>query len=517
MKNYPYNLLTEYFVKEYEIDTTKDYEITSISARELISANRFDLMAKWIYIDAREKGIDLTMATSVYKDNINSFSCGTYYEPGMKKKDSFLKYLNDFDTIIDDIKENGFDDTLSIIPVGKDNRIFDGSHRVSAAAYYNKNITIIRFPEKTPYYDYNYRYFRKYIMSDISMGYMARQYAYLKDNCYLVCIWPVIDKKLLPAAEELLRNVVEIVYSQDVYLNFEGMRNIMIHTYGKQNWIGNIDNKFIGVNEKVQCCYKENNIVKTYLLEADCFDTILDVKNKIRKLFGIENHSIHISDDIDETREMVELLYNPNSVNFMNYAKPYMFSLVFEKLNILKQLINDNNLKREKFIIDSSSILEVCGLRAARDLDFLTDYIYENDYSKETLNVFPDIDSHESQLEYHSISIKDMLYNPQNYFYYRGMKFLSVERLIEMKRSRNETKDIVDIRLCREFIRKYKQTPKIYRYETIEKIHEYQIKKFDYGHGPLSYTKYKRCLIKDKFEWISKIVSICRKKIISWL
>lgn len=503
-------LLTEYFISENNIDMSKDYEIISIPANTLICASRFDLMAKWIYIDAREKGIDMTIATQVYKDNINSFSCGTYFEPGMTEKDSFQKYLNDFDVIIDDIKENGFDDTISLIPVGKDNRIFDGSHRVSAAAYYNKNVTIIRFPDKTPNYDYNYRYFRNYIMSDINMGYMAKQYAYLKDDCFFVCIWPVADKKILPVVEELLEKIVEIVYSQDVYLNYEGMRNLMIQIYGKQDWVGNIDDKFDGVKYKAKPCFRENELLKTYLIESKSFEEVVNIKNQIREIFGIGNHSIHISDDKEETREMAELLYNPNSVNFMNYASPYEFSLVFEKLKIFKRMINDNDLKREKFIIDSSSILEVCGLRAARDLDFLTDYIYEHDYSKEALNIFPDIDSHENQLIYHSISIKDMLYNPQNYFYYQGMKFLSVERLMEMKQFRNEVKDVIDVKLCKEFIGKYSQTPKKFRYDIIDKIHKYQLEHRDYGHGPLSYSEYKRCIIKDKFIWISKLIAICK-------
>ena len=155
MEKYPFNLLTEYFVKENNIDTSKDYEIVSVSARNLICANRFDLMAKWIYIDAREKNIDMAMARRVYKDNINSFSCGSFFEPGMDKKNSFQKYLNDFDAIIDDIREKGFDESLSLIPVGKGDRLFDGSHRVSAAAYFDKNVTIIRFPDMMPRYDYD--------------------------------------------------------------------------------------------------------------------------------------------------------------------------------------------------------------------------------------------------------------------------------------------------------------------------------------------------------------------------
>ena len=51
MKNDEISRLTDYFIRENNIDIKNNYKIEKISARKLISANRFDLMAKWIYID----------------------------------------------------------------------------------------------------------------------------------------------------------------------------------------------------------------------------------------------------------------------------------------------------------------------------------------------------------------------------------------------------------------------------------------------------------------------------------
>ena len=511
MEKYPFNLLTEYFVKENNIDTSKDYEIVSVSARNLICANRFDLMAKWIYIDAREKNIDMAMARRVYKDNIDSFSCGSFFEPGMDKKNSFQKYLNDFDAIIDDIREKGFDESLSLIPVGKGDRLFDGSHRVSAAAYFDKNVTIIRFPDMMPRYDYDYRYFRKYIMCDINMGYMARQYAYLKSDCYFVCLWPTAEKSKHHEAEKLLRSIGEIVYSQDIYLNYTGICNFMIQIYGKQDWVGNVGNEFKGVEAKAQRCFKQKTATRTYLVQADNLETILNIKEQIRVIYGIGNHSIHISDNIEETREMVELLYNPNSVNFMNYAQPYRFSMVFHQLKILKALICKNGFDQGRFVIDSGSVLEVCGLRAARDLDLLTDYIYKEEQEINEFASATEKGSLGDRLKYYSISIKDMLYNPENYFFYRGMKFVSLNRIVGMKICRNEAKDIIDVELCRKFIDRYKETPKRMRYETIEKINKYQIEHHDYGHGPLDFKDYVLNIICNRGAWIKKTFFFIKK------
>ena len=46
---YPYMLLTEYFVRENNIVEETPYKILDIPARLLITPERIDLMAKWIY------------------------------------------------------------------------------------------------------------------------------------------------------------------------------------------------------------------------------------------------------------------------------------------------------------------------------------------------------------------------------------------------------------------------------------------------------------------------------------
>ena len=59
---YPYMLLTEYFVRENNIVEETPYKILDIPARLLITPERIDLMAKWIYIDHREKNLNMESA-----------------------------------------------------------------------------------------------------------------------------------------------------------------------------------------------------------------------------------------------------------------------------------------------------------------------------------------------------------------------------------------------------------------------------------------------------------------------
>lgn len=498
--DYPFNALTEYFIKENHIDLTKEYEVCEIPARRLIKYNRFDLMAKWLYIDAVEKKTSLGCGYNVYYDNINAFSCGLFFEPGSEEKVSIEKYVDDLNKMVEDIKENGFDASKSLIPVGMNDDVIDGSHRVSVAAYFDKNVSIIRFSELKRVYSYDYSFFRKYMMSDVSMGYMAVQYAHLKENCYMACLWPRADFDRINEVEDKLKSIGNIVYAQDVYLTYQGLCNFMVQIYGHQAWTGNIDNHFCGVKAKADACYRKGQPVKTYLFEAEDLDTVIEIKRQIRELLHLENHSIHISDNWHETIDMTELLYNRNSVDFMNRSNPYVYCMVYKKIAELKQLIEKNGYDKSRFIIDSSAVLEVCGLRRAADVDFLTDYIFEEESQIEG------VDNHIDQLPYYNITLADMLYDPRNYFYFEGMKFITPQRLLMMKANRGEEKDIRDVKLLKMYMNKNLDIPKEYRYETIDMIHKYQIDHHIYGQGTWKYAQYKKNVWKGRVSQLRQVM-----------
>ncbi len=504
----PLNKLTEYFVRENKIDTSAQYESVRIPARNLFNANRFDMMAKWLYIDAYEKGMDISWATDIYKDSIRAFSCGKFCEPGTEGKDSFEVYLTEFNELIEDIKENGFDDTKSIIPVGKNDVLLDGAHRVSVAAYYNKSVTIIRFPQLTR--DYNYRYFRQYLMSDINMGYMASTYARLNTGCYLACIWPATRGNRLEDISGLIGEVGDIIYEQDIYLTFRGMCNFMAQIYGHQAWTGNIDNHFSGAEGKAKACYNKRYPVHTFLFKADSLDQVVSLKAKIRTLFTLENHSVHISDNDSETIMMTNLLYNPNSVEFMNNADPYKYSCVYNRCKQFEEIVNRNYLDINRFIVSSNCILEKYGLKQVQEVGVASDYVFSD---KETSqDVINGIDKYNADLCYHSINVDEMLYNPRNYFYFDGMKFLSLARLAEIMRNRGTEEDLRDLKLINNIEKRHTYIPVRYRYETLEWANEKKHVEKLYGYGEMSFEGLLWYCLKKRLKFMSFMHCALKKR-----
>ena len=133
-------------------------------------------------------------------------------------------------------------------------------------------------------------------------------------------------------------------------------------------------------------------------------------------------------------------LLNENSRHFISAAKPQptqRFDHFFEKL---KLWIKASNLDSEDFCVDSSAVLAAYGLRDCRDLDFL--------YYGDSIDTgMSDVSCHNEEMKYYQHTKNDIIFNPQNHFYYKGIKFASLEVVRAMKKFRNEKKDQVDIRL----------------------------------------------------------------------
>lgn len=458
------SLLTDYFCQEYNIDLSKTYEIEEVSAKTLITKHRIDLIAKWKYIEYKEKGYDLTFIKELYTAHIEAFSLGTFIEPGNDNKNSIEKYFHDFDFLINDIKCNGFDENISIIPVGSNNVIINGAHRVAIAAYYDLKVPIIRFNNISVSYDT--KFFKDRLLDEKYIDFLVNEYCKIKENVYVACVWPKAKGSLQREKMNFLINKsCEVIYKKNVKLNYEGLRNLITQVYSEQDWIGCIGNGFSGAQNKVNACYEKSEIVTVYVLECDNFKKIVELKKNIRDIFQIGKNSIHITDTKFKAIRLVNLLLNNNSVNFLNTGKPYYDKNFNRMLIDFKKKLIDHNFSLNEFIIDSNSILAMYGLREANDIDFMTIAkefkIIENDY----------IENHHDNIEFYQTSIDNLVLNPKNYFVYNDLKFVTLDVFRLFKKNRNEKRDQLDLKLIDSSVKRkinlrlsfYKQSIKIRR------------------------------------------------------
>ena len=372
-----------YFIQTWRYEDDVELPVEYVQPEQFVISERIDLICKLFYIECREKKRDLTFAKELYTEHLRAFSEGTFKEPGNEEKDSLEKYFDTFDCLIDEIKVNGFDASKSVIPVSDNGVILDGSHRVAIAIYYHIELPIVRIHGIEPCYDT--AYFQRNGLKRIYLDFMIDQYIRRKEQTYVVCLWPAgYDEEKNKMTDATLRQAAHIVYRKEILFSYSGIKQLVTQVYHHQSWTCGIDNAFSGVEGKAKPCYAKNKITTVYVIEDISHPEIVELKSKIRDIYQIENHSIHITDTKDEAIEAAELLFNENSIHFANYGDPYVF-WDFVKEFILQEAWDDR-------------------------VSLFTPTIYG--IGQGDMNAYSDDDT--------------LVYNPLKYLYYFGKKVLTI-------------------------------------------------------------------------------------------
>lgn len=428
----------------YDIGEDK---IEYISARELLVSSRIDLVAKYKFVEAYDKGMNIPFVQELYYAHLEAFTGGRFVEPGKENtKKSFQDYLVTFKQLIDSIKRDGIKKEISVIPVGKNNIILNGSHRVAIAMYYDLTIPIIRYDDIEVKYDYHY--FKINLLERRYLDYMATEYIRLKENVFFACIWPRADKNKRENVDKIIIESCNVVYNESVLLGHNGLKNLMIQIYGKQEWCGSIQNGYKGIQGKVDDCYEEGSETIIYILDNTELDSVISLKQKIRNIYQIENSSVHISDNSKESLDMARLLLNHNSIDALNYGRMCRYKNYIMEIQQIGEALDRYQIDREDFLIDSSGVLGIYGIRSPGDIDCLT---------MKKMNQYPfsvKVEVHDKYILYYAKTKEELLYNPDNYLFAYGVKFNSLATLFEMKKRRNEKKDYEDCLLIKLYLEK---------------------------------------------------------------
>ena len=313
-----------YFLQTWRYEDDVELPVEYCRPAQFLISDRIDLICKLYYIECREKGVDMTFAKELYTEHLRAFSEGTFKEPGNDEKDSLEKYFNTFNHLIDDIKENGFDATKSVIPVSDNGVILDGSHRVAVAIYFNIELPIVRVHGIEP--RYSTAFFQKNGLKRIYLDFMVDRYIRSKEQTYIVCLWPAgYDQDKNKTADTILRENSHIVYRKQIKFNYKGIKQLVTQFYHHQEWTGGLENGYSGVEGKAKPCFAKDKPTTVYVIEGISQPDIIELKSKIRDIYRIENHSIHITDTKEEAVEAAELLLNENSIHLANYGNPSVY------------------------------------------------------------------------------------------------------------------------------------------------------------------------------------------------
>jgi len=421
----------------YALLNRDTYSLKFFYARDILTSRRLDLAFKLFYLDYYEK--NNMLANDMYREHIRAFSLGEFSEPGNTDKNSIEKYIESFHETFLNIKEHGFDSQKTLIPIGSDQTIINGAHRVASAIYLNKTVSCVVLDCDSPCYDYKFFYERKVPLAMIEQA--VTTFVEYSSHVHIAFIWP-IAKSSDTQVEALIPN---IIYQKEMTLTPNGAHNLLSQIYYGEAWLGTVENDFSGSKGKLVECFKSFDPVNVIVFHANDLDEVLGVKEKIREYFNVGKHSIHITDTQEEALRTARIVLNENSIHFLNYAKPNRYLSTYNKIELFKNFLNESLVNTENVVIDSGMVLSAYGLREANDID----YFYEGDKEIKSKN---EIEENDKVLPYYKINKKNLIYNSKYYFYFNNIKFVAFPYLYKMKTSRAEIRDINDCKMMEALI-----------------------------------------------------------------
>lgn len=406
------------------------YEVELVDPIYLFTSNRLDLAFKLLYLDSLNS--EAKFFRDIYSEHIRAFSLGDYSEPGNGAKDSLKLFKSAFEQTFDDIRRNGFSESKSLVPLSKDGSIVNGAHRVASAIFLDVKVSCINID--IPPYQYDFDFFYKRNVRIYMLEAAVTKFVETSSNVYIAFIWPAAtgeDEKI----DGIINNVV---YRKNIMLKSNGAHNLLSQLYKGEAWLGTAENNYKGCEPKLLECFKNEGPVRVIAFQAPSIQEVLEIKEKIRSIFNVGKHAIHITDTKEEAVQSAHLVFNENSVHFLNNGNPNKYLELHFLIDKFKKFLIDNSFHYNNTVLDSGMVMALYGLRRASDIDYFC-----ADESDTMLGV-EGIDEHSDELEFHKESKLELIYDPRFYFIFNQVKFISFDQLYRMKGNRMSIKDIND-------------------------------------------------------------------------
>jgi len=298
-------LLQKHTVDLYDLKN-KEFEFQKISAQELITVSRFDLFAKMTYIKHRSSNPDY--AKKIYAEHIKAFN-PNLKEPGREDKNSLEDFIIAFDKLINHFKDNEFDAEVSLIPVSEGGVILDGSHRLAALAYFKKEVSILKFKRVEPIAKFDYCYFISRGLLIETADKITYEAVHFVDNLFIACLWPkmgsIRDRSF---ARDYFKEHFDLLYRKDLKMSLNNLSMFIYKIYNHQDWVGTKENNFTGARNKAFSCYGTDKTLQFIIFKSSSLEEVIKAKDTIRAFYQLEKHALHITDNDEETKEIIDLI-----------------------------------------------------------------------------------------------------------------------------------------------------------------------------------------------------------------
>ena len=461
------------------LKSTEKIQIKNISPFSLDLDKRFDIIVKSVYAaEWLEKGTVSVFTTNMYNKHLKVWN--NFQEPckfrGQKdwfdaskpcvKKASAQDFTTSFQKTIQSLKETGFDNSKSIVPVTNSLFPLNGAHRIAAAIALGMDKMPVQLTSSKHAFHWNANFFIKKGFDTVNADFAMLQFLIRSPQVATLLFWPeAASHENMVSAQKMVRDKLPVLYSKQILLNKKGVASLTEHAYGQQNWLS-------AKIKMLQTTFNDGVTKKPLMVmfaitkpkpEMDAF------KLQLRKHFNLNElkSSVHISDFHAEANIIGEMVLNDNSVMFMNRHKGQNCKEVSHEIAVrksLKEAVPGVYLHTQDIMVDSGAVMSFFGLRKRTDIDIL----FQNKIDKSFLGWKNNILIEAHAFDKNKLgnerawgqehitptrSVNDLFTDPQNYGYCHGIKFVSLQQLVRYKTLRGEpNKDDKDVAQIKTFL-----------------------------------------------------------------
>lgn len=390
---------------------------------ELLVPDRIDIIPKYTYAKYSSNGYQTDWHLNLYRSHLENW-CQFYNSKPLKV--GFNDYKAAFDNLIKSIQTQNFDPSYTIemsvcgVP-------WNGAHRIGTCIALKKLIHVTVQVQR-PSQNLTLQVFAdKYKLEEKYLDYIAHEYAQLNKKTYIACLFPIAYDKH-DEVEQIMQQHGIIVYKKDFYLTESGALEFIKTVYTGEWWIGSYKDDFKHSRGKVLLTFpdavRKKFPVRVYLYESDSTENVIAAKEKIRNLCNLGNDVFHVNDTHEQTKIIASTVFNKNSMHFLNHRKLVECSNFERLFSGLKKFVEKYSLNPESLCIDAEAVKSVFGIQDCFKLGLFHKNPLPIDYKDYG------IASHSKFCHVYNKTLDDLIFNPDNYFYYQGFKFLC-QQLVE--------------------------------------------------------------------------------------
>lgn len=432
------------------------------SSKYIDISKRFDIYPKLLYARYSKLGFQTHLHSIVYYEHTKSLN--NFLEFDNQEKNSFSKFKIAFDQLL---KVASINEMFTEPIKTSGMNLINGLHRTAAALTYDRFINATTNSDKSEG-RLLWPYAKSLILNESSENLQQLDADYLGlqefvkyvPNAKVLILTPnCVNKEILE--HTLQHNFLEkIIYKKSLLLTKAGYLNLNNQLYGKEEWTKTTKTKLA---DHTNYCVSnaKPNIDGFYEVDAYVMNLTnqeaLDLKQTIREFHADPlsksfKTSCHINDNSenDLTIDLVRSIFRKDSDVLLNTLK---FQTYDTFKNHFAEVISSNSLSdiSDCIMVSGGSAINMFVDRESKDVDIITtSTIKHKDYCRNRTNV----DSYnyygQDYLNYcEQPTFDEIVLNPNNYYYFFGLKFMNPNMLVRLKLNRyvkyREPKDKNDI------------------------------------------------------------------------